>query len=62
MSDYTVIEIISDEENSTDLSETVETIDKIDTINVNLQTLIKESSYNTNLKKKTFLKKLKKKL
>ena len=51
MSDNTVVEITSDEENSTDLSETVETIDKLDSINVDLQTLIKESRYNTNLHK-----------
>ena len=36
-----VVEIISDEENSTDLSENVETINKIDLTNVNHQTLIK---------------------
>ena len=34
MSDNTVAEVISDEENSTDLTETVETINKIDLINV----------------------------
>ena len=51
MSDNTVVEIISDEENSTDLSETVETIKKIYSINVDPKTHIKQSSYNTNLEK-----------
>ena len=41
MSDDTVVEIIYDVENSTDLSETVNIINKIDLINVDLNTLIK---------------------
>ena len=51
MSDTTVVHIISVEENLPELSETVETIDKIDFINVDLQTPIKETNYNTNLEK-----------
>ena len=39
MSDNTVVEITSDEENSTDLSENVKTIDKIDSINVDYKLL-----------------------
>ena len=45
MSDDTVVKIIYDEENSTDLSKTVNIINKIDLINVDLNTLIKKRSY-----------------